>query len=133
MSRTYRIRRLPRFGVKNYTDSRAGWSFDRSYDYYEDLLQKNFGDLELNFYFKHEMINHLKRQHPTPASSFLSHPWVCWSCVGRVKKWYRVNGNRWGRRTSRSFIKKMSYDYDYDDRRKFPNRRQEMWDIWSVT
>jgi hypothetical protein len=135
MSRTYRIRNLPRFGAQKFVDGGAGWGRSRHHEHYRQLAHRLLGDgyAALDFSNQWRIERELERSHPVPAANLCNHPWVSWSRVGGCKTWYKRHGNRWGRQRGRALLRKVATDETYDDRRPFPRRRQELWDIWSVT
>lgn len=139
MSRTYRIRNLPRLTAKKYVDGNGGWNYKRRDARLRKLREKYYPEYggkhrwSSPYYSIIYNIEHmLERQFPNSVETAHAHPWVSWCLVGHSKKEYKNRGNRWGRRQTKAIISQMSYDDDYDNRRNFPTRRQEFWDIWDI-
>lgn len=137
MSRTYRIRHLPRFTAKKYTDGRAGISWRRRYERVDRIIEEKYPELKIdatigNFGVRWQLRDCIERGHPLEAEQFINHPWVDWCRVARMKHWHKKDGNRATRRWVRVHMKEMNLDETYDDEVRLPKNQRDVWDIWNL-
>lgn len=137
MSRTYRLRNLPPLNSRKYVDGHGGWGY-RQYHRYLEELGKNArpefysDDYRSYFSLRWELERQLERLNPPPVGPTTRHPWVSWSRIARIKAWYKARGNRSGRRRARIMLRVAPLDIDYDESDRFPSRKSDFWDIWSL-
>lgn len=138
MSRTYRIRSLPRLTAKKYVDGRGGHNWRRENDRIDKMLEERFPEIYVrknlgNWGLRYMLREAVERSEmPARVRPTYDHPWVSWSRIGSVKVWYKRRGNRNARRRTRHQLRTMPLDDEFDDRRKFPRSRSDIWDIWNI-
>lgn len=128
MSRTYRVRHLPKIGGKKYVDS----NLSNRHQYYRKLAEKSLSpDLDRWAMVRYELVGKWMVLN-VPVECTTQHPWVSWSRIGSVKTWYKKNGNRKVRRHNRHMVMNHHLGEDIDQRDKFYDKK-DGWDVWSIT
>lgn len=143
MSRTYRIRHLPRLKALKFIDARPG-KFYGSEGIFEELVDsklrelypsafKENGRLKLAYWSHRRAISDaMERDFIAPVSNTTDHPWVPWWRNVGTKSWYKKDGNRRVRRHNRDVVHRFAHLGDeMDARHRFYNKR-DGWDIWSL-
>lgn len=136
MSRTYRLRHLPRMRSRKFVDSsihRHRFPVEQELD---RILEERFGKSWPTFGIRWSISWNLCRYDPawfTPVACMHDHPWVRWWWAGNsAKAWHRSQGNKNLRRRTRSIIKSKFELLDDDWQGHFPSRH-EYFDKWDLS
>ncbi len=120
MSRTYRLRHLPRYGVKHYTDSPVR-SVCREWEKKVDELVISWAGR-----WRFELYRRAQREFPRAVANLREHPWVRWPSIARCKVEYRIQGNRIVRRTNRRLVRLE------DPEEAVFLGKQDGWSLWDI-
>lgn len=140
MSRTYRIRNLPRLigTAHKFTDGN-GRKFNTKF---EEPLER---EAEALFPYppgkrfsgsiwrlRYEYVKQNRAQMIAPVANLTNHPWVGWGLITRQKAWHKRHGNRKVRRNTRSELKVITRLQDIEDWDGFLPGKNDGWDNWSL-
>lgn len=135
MSRTYRVRHLPALRAKKFIDAKGGYLTRRRREEIDRLVENLYPETRTKRYskqyfrqwnFRWTLSQKLDDEFCSPVLSYVSHPWVSWSCIGRCKAWYKQHGNQRTRAHNRLMLKNEDYDGEFFG-------KLHGWDIWSIT
>lgn len=132
MSRTYRLRHLPRRRSWKFVD--ASISRRRFNSTVEDDLEKRLIEAGHDRWSAWHISWDLCRNDPayfTPVGSKGDHPWISWWWVNGAKTYYRSKGNTLARRQTRQTIRKFGELLDDEWQGHWPGRRDRLnkWDL----
>lgn len=125
MSRTYRVRHLPRIGGKKYVDASLRHFDRRMRDLAEEIIpgkpkRGEWSDLHYTLVHKWMILN-------SPVECKTQHPLVSWGRISASKVWYKKDGNQRIRQHNRQMLKFRPLDDDIDQRVKFYDKK-DGWD-----
>lgn len=143
MSRTYRLRHLPRIKARKFIDAHPG-KFYGLHGIFEELVDERLrelypsafranGRIKLTYWSHRRAISDsMERDFLAPVANTSMHPWVPWWRNAPVKSWYKENGNRRVRRHNRAVVHSFAHLGDeVDEDHRFLTKR-DGWDLWSL-
>lgn len=127
MSRTYRLRRLPRppGSPLKYGDGQ----YNRRDPHYRSWQWFNAG---LSWTLQKHAQEAAQQEDPAPIGAMWDHPLVGYGVVrSKTKKWYRITGNRRVRRPLKNLVNRWAHQGDdFEDRMPVRNDGWSTWDLW---
>lgn len=130
MSRTYRLRHLPKIGGRKFVDA----SMRRRYWDIRDLAEKEIDEANPNMWrwstHRYRLIDSLVAGRLNVVC-MTQHPWASWSRIAACKMWYKKFGNRVVRRNNRAVVKNSHLGDEMDNYHRFYDKK-DGWDIWSL-
>lgn len=131
MSRTYRLRHLPRVDNSplKYGDAQYFKTHNEKVKAYLDTVDP---DRKLDWRVRWDLEKQYEQEHPAPIGAMWDHPWVGYGVVrSGLKKWYRTTGNRRIRRPLPQLMGKWAHlGDDFEDRLPVRNDGWSTWDLW---
>jgi hypothetical protein len=123
MSRTYRIRHLPKLKANKFVDA-GMYRRTRPWDEALSAIAKSYSSID-----RWGVIDSLQHDFPFPVAPKTAHPWVGWGRIKRIKTWYKRNGNRLVRRHNRLLLTK---GQEVLESAHFFTKK-DGWDVWNIT
>lgn len=133
MSRTYRLRRLPKLRAKKFVDAGISPYSQRNYAAAKKEMLRDHPDFDVSqnrWRIRTFVYAYLDKDF-IPVASKTHHPWVGWGLITTRKVWYRSQGNRKIRRPLKNLMNRWAFKGDdFEDR--LPNRNDgwDKWDLW---
>jgi hypothetical protein len=133
MSRTYRLRHLPRRRSWKFID--ASISHKRFRNKIEEDLEQQLKEIGFERWAAWHIAWDICRNDPkyfTPVGSKGDHPWVSWWWVNGAKTYYRSKGNQLARRRNRMIINKFGELLDDEWIGHWPDSRRDRLNKWDL-
>lgn len=138
MSRTYRIRHLPRITAKKYVDGRTARFREDREELVDSVLRLYFpeafnekGRLRWSYFsVRWSLREKIDAENPLSVATKTQHPWVRWSRIATSKAEYKRTGNKCVRRHNRALLRNRGHLGDEVDERDRFFDKKDGWDIW---
>lgn len=139
MSRTYRVRHLPRLKAKKFVEAnidtrrRTNALLDGALREYMPEVFGEDGGLRWAYWgLRWCLLERIELEKPAAVAPVTLHPWVDWGRTSAVKTEYKRSGNRVVRRHNRAVLRNFAYLGDeVDDAQRFYDKK-DGWNIWAL-